>query len=61
MAEHTITIDLQKVAQDIQNIKHFLNHLEALLEKGIAEGRLKDEEKADLVLRVNGDGNGGSS
>lgn len=61
MAEHTITIDLQKVAQDIQNIKHFLNHLEALLEKGIAEGRLKDEEKADLVIRVNGDGNGGSS
>lgn len=61
MAEHTITIDLQKVAQDIQNIKHFLNHLEALLEKGIVEGRLKDEEKADLVLRVNGDGNGGSS
>lgn len=59
MSEHQINIDVYKVAQDIKNIKHFLNHLEALLEKGIAEARLTDEEKADLVLRVNGNGGSG--
>ena len=40
-----LEIDLEKIAQDIKNIRHFCDHLEALFNEAIAKNVLKDVEK----------------
>jgi len=44
MSRHTIEIDVQRVAQDIKNIRHFLDHLEKSLESAISTRALKEIE-----------------
>lgn len=35
MSEHQVSLDFEKMAQDIKNIRYFLQHLEDQLEKAI--------------------------
>jgi hypothetical protein len=43
-----IHADLAKIAQDMKNIHHFLDHLEAMLNEAIAKGLLEDIEREGL-------------
>ena len=40
MSKHTIELDLQEIAQEIENIRHFLDKLERKLQAAL----LKQEE-----------------
>ena len=47
MSKHSIDIDIQKMAQDIHNIRHFLNHLEKLIEDAIIENKRRPLDEKD--------------
>lgn len=57
MSEHTISLDIEKIAQDVQTIRfciennkidsamRYLDHFEALIQKSLCDCRLKKLEE----------------
>jgi len=42
MSKHNLNIDVQKIAQDVQNIRHFLDKLESRIKIALTDKIIED-------------------